>query len=309
MKILLIRKQLIIDLIILIFILILVCLASFCYYFSNSITSQTIFPVNPSKDSDYDLTGDGITDNFQLISNENIIDFNVKTSSSEFYFSKEVNDKILFTKSIHWDPKIFIHDLSRNNIPEIILMGSKNNKSIYYIFVWNNNKFNLIASDNGNILGILDCKNTKTPQCISLSSASGGNSAKSFMVVNNSALDTTSSNLNLPSLDSILNFINLVELPYNLDELPDIFTNNINKNELSILWNLDKDNYSYAFQNAFFYDYNWNDEGDPTAFKWRLSFEKSKLSGQDGDKEELCLFLDIIKDHSAFKITSIQKSK
>ena len=135
MKILLIRKQLIIDLIILVFVLILGGLASFYYHFNNSITSQTIYPVNPSKDSDYDLTGDGLPDNFQLTSNENKIDFNVKTSSSEFYFSKEINDKILFTKSIHWDPKIFIHDLSRNNVPEIILIGSKNNKSILYIWL------------------------------------------------------------------------------------------------------------------------------------------------------------------------------
>lgn len=308
MKILLIKKQLIIDLIFIISILIIGSI-TFYYQSNKSKTSQTIYPVNPSKDSNYDLTGDGLEDLFQLISNENKIDFNVKTSSSEFYFSKEIDDKILFTKSIHWEPKIFIHDLTRNNIPELILIGSKNNKSIYYIFGWNNNKFNLIASGNSNILGILDCKNTRTPQCISLSSSSGGNSAKSFMIINNSLLNITSSNTNVPSLDSILSFVNLIELPYNLDELPDIFTTDINKNELSTLWNLDKDNYSYAFQNAFFYDYDWNNEGEPIAFKWRLSFEKNKLTGRDGDKEELCLFLDVIKDHSVYKITTIQKSK
>ena len=306
MKILLIKKNIIIDLFIII--LIIAC-TTFYYQFKKEISHQTIYPVNLSKDLDYDLTGDGYKDSFKLISNENKIDFHVKTSSSEFYFSKEINDKILFTKNIHWEPKIFIHDLSRNNIPEIILIGSKNNKSIYYIFGWNNNKFNLISSGDSNILGILDCKNSKTPQCFSLSASSGESSANSFMIINNSALNTTTDNNTIPSLDSVLNFINLIELPYNLDELPDIFTSNINKEELSIFWNLDKDNYSYAFQNAFFYDYEWNDSGDPIAFKWRLSFEKNKLIGQDGDKEELCILIDLIKDHANYKITTIQKVK
>ena len=308
MKILLIKKKLIIDMI---FIISIFIIASATFYFQSSKLKalQAIYPVNLSKDTEYDLTGDGSKDSFQLISNENKVDFNIKTSNTDFYLSKEVDDKILFTKNIHWSPKIFMHDLSRNNIPELILMGSKNNKNTYYVFGWNNNKFNLITSGNSNILGILDCKNTKTPQCFSLSSSSGAKSINSFMVINNSFFNTTTSNTNLPSLDTTLSFINLIELPYNLDELPDIFTTDINKDELSIFWALDKDNYSYAFQNAFFYDYEWNDSGEPIALKWRLSFEKNKLNGQDGDKEELCILLDVIKDHSQYKITTIQKSK
>ena len=308
MKILLIRKSLIIDII---FIISIIIIGSVTFYYqsTNVKSLQTVYPVNLSNDSDYDLTGDGYKDSFQLISNENKIDFNVKASSSEFYFSKEIDDKVLFTKNIHWIPKIFIHDLSRDNVPEIILIGSKNNKSTYYIFGWKDNKFNLISSGNGNILGILNCKNSKTPQCFSLSSSSGQNSSNSFMIINNSILDTSNSNTNLPSLESVLSFINLIELPYSLDELPDIFANNISKDELSIFWNLNKDDYSYSFQNAFFYDYEWNDSGEPIAFKWRLSFEKNKLNGQDGDKQELCILIDVIKDNSIYKITTIQKSK
>lgn len=310
MKILLIKKKFIIDIVFLISLLII---GSIIFYFQSSKfkSLQTVYPVNFSKDTEYDLTGDGLKDSFKLISNENKIDFNIKTSSSEFYLSRELDDKILFTKSLHWTPKTFIHDLSRNNIPELILMGPKNNKNVYYIFAWDNDKFNLITSGNNNILGILDCKNSKTPQCFSLSSSSASSSINAFMIINNKFLNTTNNDVpaTIPSLDTILNFINLIELPYNLDELPDIFTNNINKDELSIFWSLDKDNYSYAFQNAFFYDYDWNEYNEPIAIKWILSFEKNKLSGQDGDKEEMCVFLDIIKDHSSYKITTIQKSR
>ncbi len=308
MKILLINKRFIIDII---FITVLIIVGSVTFYFQSTKfkSYQTIYPVKMSNNTEYDLTGDGFKDSFKLTSNENKIDLNVKTSSSEFYLSKETDDKILFTKSIHWSPKIYIHDLSRNNIPKLILIGSKNNKSIYYVFGWNNNKFNLITSGNNNILGILDCKNSKTPQCFSLPSSSAGNSINSFMIINNKFLNTTSGNANIPSLETALSFINLIELPYNLDELPDIFTTDINKDELSIFWNLDKDNYSYAFQNAFFYDYDWNSSGEPIALKWRLSFEKNKLNGQDGDKSEFCILIDVIKDHSSYKITTIQKTK
>ena len=84
------------------------------------------------------------------------------------------------------------------------------------------------------------------------------------MVINNDILNTSKDNNNIPSLDSVIKFINLVEYNYVVDELPDIFTSGINSNELSLLWNLDKDNYSYAFQNAFFYDYKWDANVDPT---------------------------------------------
>ena len=309
MKILLIKKSLIINIL---FIICLIIIGGVTFHFQSSKVNslQTVYPVNFSKDTEYDLTGDGFKDSFQFISNENKVDINIKTSSSDFYLSKEINDKTLFTKNLHWTPKTFIHDLSRNNVPEIILIGYKNSKSIYYVFGWNNNKFNLLASGNNNILGILDSKNSKTPQCLSLSSSSAGNSSSSFMIVNNNFIDTSHNNtIHLPSLETTLSFINLIELPYDLDEVPDIFTTDINKNQLSLLWNLDKDNYSYAFQNAFFYDYDWNDSSEPIALRWILSFEKNKLNGQDGDKEELNIFLDVIRDHSTYKITTIQKSK
>ena len=86
MKILLIKKKFIIDIVFLISLLII---GSIIFYFQSSKfkSLQTVYPVNFSKDTEYDLTGDGLKDSFKLISNENKIDFNIKTSSSEFYLS------------------------------------------------------------------------------------------------------------------------------------------------------------------------------------------------------------------------------
>lgn len=307
MKILIIRKRFIKSLI---FFTVLFILSLSIFYLTTRKfeTKETLYPINISQDIKYDLTGDGNKEVLELINNQNRIDFNIKTNTSDFYLSKQTPDKILFNQNLHWKPEVFIHDLSRDNIPELLLFGSKNNKSTYYIFHWNKDKFELLLTDNKNIFGILDSKNTKTPQCFSLNSSEGTKSLNSFMIINNTVLDTTTKNQSLPTLDSVTNFINLIELPYELDELPNIFSSKINKDELSLLWNLDKENSSYAFQNAFFYDYDWDDYGQPTTFKWRLSFEKSKLKGMESDKNEMILLIDLIKDDNSYKITSIQKS-
>ncbi|AQS10885.1 hypothetical protein CLOBY_30340 [Clostridium saccharobutylicum] len=308
MKILILKKKIIINIIVITCLLFLFLVVF--YLTSSKFTSiQTIYPLNFSKDIQYDLTGDGVKDTIETIDGQNQIDFNIKSLDKDYYLSKQINDKILFTINNHWSPKVFIHDISRDSIPEIIIQGSKNNKSVNYIFSWDKKKFSLISSTNKNILGILDCKNTKTPQCYSISSSEGISSLNSFMLINDNILDTTSENPTVPSLDSVTSFINLIEIPYNLDETPDIFTTSINSDELSLLWNLDKDNFSYTFQNAFFYDYEWNNSGEPTAIKWRLSFEKNKLKGSINDKSEFVILVDVVKSNSSYKISSIQKSK
>lgn len=311
MKILIIKKKLLIKSILFIFIslIIIMTILLLCNKFN---TQETLFPLNSSKNYSYDLNGDGSKDNIQLVEGQNKIDVCIKCANEEYYLSKKLSDKILFTSSNHLKPKIFVHDLSRNSIPEIILMGLKDSKTAAYIFQWNKNEFVPIYNDSKNIFGILNCKNSRTPQCYSLNAANGLSSLNSFMIIKNSVLDTTADSKSLPSFDSVTNFINLIELPYVLDELPDIFSTNINKDELSLLWNLDKDNNSYSFQNGFFYDYEWNDSGSPACIKWRLSFEKSSLKGSDSDKQELVLLIDLHKNNdspSSYKITSIQISK
>ena len=129
------------------------------------------------------------------------------------------------------------------------------------------------------------------------------------MLINDELLDTSKENSTLPSLDSVTHFIDLIQLPYVIDDVPDIFTSTIDKENLSLLWTLDKDNYYYSFQNAFFYDYNWTESGEPSFIRWRLSFEKSNLKGAENDKTEFILLIDLEKEASSYKINCIQKIK
>ena len=130
------------------------------------------------------------------------------------------------------------------------------------------------------------------------------------MIINNELLDITNNTTNtIPSLNNINNFIKLIETPYELDVLPDIFSNKIDSKDLSTLWNLDKENHSYSFQDAFFYDYEWDNSSNPISLKWRLTFEKNKLKGEEGDKNEVIFYIDSNLEDSSFRITSIKKIK
>lgn len=308
MKILILKKKGLVNTIFYIgFIIFFILLIYFVSDRANS--KQTISPINIHQDTQLDLTGDGKKETLQLLNSQNKIDFNIISHNGNFYLSDSINDKTLFTNNNHWEPKVFPNDISRDNIPELIIQGSKNNKSISYVFHWNKKNFDLVYSNTNNILGILDSKNSKTPQCYSISSSEGVSSLNSFMLINDNTLDTTKDNLNIPSLDSVTKFIDLIQLPYVFDDLPDIFTSRIDKKDLSLLWALDKDNYSYSFQNAFFYDYKWTESYEPSCLRWRLSFEKSSFKGSVNDKNEFIILLDLEKDNSSYKINSIQRLK
>lgn len=308
MKILILKKRVLLKTAF--FIILFFLILTIFYYTSDKFkVLQTISPINISNETQIDLTGDGTKDTLQLLNSQNKIDFLINCSAYDHYLSNSVPDKILFTNNNNWEPKIFLHDINRDNIPEIVLLGSKNDKSICYVFHWNKKNFNLIYSSQNNVFGILDSKNSRTPKCYSLSLSEGFSSLNSFMLINNSVLDTSKDNVTLPSFDSISNFINLIELPYVIDDLPNIFTTSIDKENLSLLWNLDKDNYSYAFQNAFFYDYRWNESGDASAIRWRLSFEKYNSKGTRNNKSEIVFLIDLVKDGSSYKINAIQKAK
>ncbi|AIY79284.1 hypothetical protein FDC58_09000 [Clostridium botulinum] len=276
---------------------------------NKSNTLQTIAPIDSTKNIDADLTCDGQNEHMEFIKKDNTVDLNISHNSNSTYLSSKINDNILFSLNNHWSPKIYLYDLSRDIKPEIILQGVKENKSICYIFSWKDDKFQNLYSSDKNIFGILDSKNNKTPQCFSLSASKGNSSSNSFMIINNEVLDTTNDTSTIPSLNNITNFIKLIETPYELDDLPDIFSAKIDRKDLSTLWNLDKENYSYSFQDAFFYDYDWDSYSNATSLKWRLTFEKNKLKGEEGDKSEVIFYLDSMIEDSNFKIVSIKRIK
>lgn len=305
MKVVIINKKALINTLFYVELLVFSILLIYFFYTANN-SKQTISPINLNQTIQSDLNGDGKKESLQQLNSQNKIDFSIISSNDDFYLSNSIEDKILFNNNTHWQPKVFLNDVSRDAIPELIIQGSKNNKPVSYVFHWNKKNYDLVYSSTNNIFGILDSKNSKTPQCFSVASSEGSASLNSFMLINNNALDTSKDNLSIPSFDSVTKFIDIVQLPYVFDDLPDIFTTTIDKRDLSLLWTLDKDNFTYSFQNGFFYDYKWTDTYEPSSLRWRLSFEKSSFKGSQNDKSEFILLLDLEKNNDCYKINSIQ---
>lgn len=264
--------------------------------------------INGNKESSIDLDGDGNLDTLTIENKKNtyIIKINCKNKSytlTSNCSNNELGDNI---KSCPLSVK-YIY-LSRSNTPSILVTGYKNGEPIHHLFTWIDNSFCDIFCSTNNLTGILDSDNSKSPTFVSLSSKKGDSSTSLFMMENNKLRDISFSKQTVPSIKNLQHFIDTVQLPYELDESPDIFTEDIDSNELSILWNLNKESFSYSFQHGFFKDTKWDSNSNIYEISWILSFEKKPKVSGDTNAEELKLHLIFTRtEDDSFKISSIKK--
>lgn len=304
MKFIYITKKQIFKISLLTFIIILLCIL----FLSNKVNPfheiQTFNPINIENEINEDVTGDGKKDLLTITTNKNGKDVKITCENNTFSLASLCHDNYLCDDVKFWPIDIYISNLSRNSTPEIIVRGCKKSKAVTYIFRWFNNKFIKIFDDEKNLFGILDSNGNCTPQCYSVNSSSVS-MLNSFMIIDNKLLDISSSCKTVPDIDKIQKFIDLIEITYELDEVPDIFTENINESELALLWNLDKDHNTYSFQNGFFYDENANEKGDITSLKWKLSFEKYIKEKDDSSKKQIIIYVTTtLTPEGIYKISS-----
>lgn len=285
----------------LLFVCLLITLSIIIY--RKNTKSAAVF--NPLKNNtSVDITADGINDIIEL----NNTSITVKVNNSKYLLNNYVKDCTLTSSPSCWPYSAYVLYLSRNLRPEIIIQSNNNNKSNVSIVNFQNNHFKNIYASNKNIFGILDYKTNKTPLCFSLNSNEGSSSIDSFMLIQGEAVNFNKFNYQIPGLDNSLKFIDLIQTDYELDEIPDIFTTNINSQELSILWNLDKEHYNYSFQDGFFIDDYTDTSGTTTSISWRLTFERYKKNYNDSYKKQVIIYISCdLADDGYYKISSINK--
>jgi len=285
---------------------ILIILILFLVFPINPFESENVFnPIDINKNFYLDLTGDGSKDILEVISKNDKKDIKITTSNRIFCLSDLISDKILCDDISWWPLKVYVKDISRTTTPEIILQGSKNKKPITYLFSWHEDNFVNIYESSKNLFGILDSKGNKTPQCYNINSFSGISSLSSFMILDNKALDITKDCNPISNFETIQTFIDIIQKNYELEELPNIFKENILTTELAVLWNLDKDHNAYSFEDGFFYDESIDNDGSITSLKWRLTFEKYIKDKGDSSKAELVIYVTVEKSiENSYKISS-----
>lgn len=298
MKVIFIKKYKLFSFIILFFIILIISI----YFFTNNqtITTSSLSPME--KNTAIDINADGIKDNFAITNNSIILSVN----NRNFDLSSYYNNNLLTSSPSSWPVKSYVMKLSRNIKPEILIQSNCNKVSNISIFRFENNALEKIYSENNNIFGVLNLNNTVTPICYSLISSQGNSSLKSFIITNTEVIDTTRYYNNIPGINNILTFIDLVQKDYEIDDTPNIFSEEINSNELGILWNLSKENFTYSFQDAFFSDDFTDKDGNITSLVWRITFERYNKGLDDNSKKEIIFYLTSELDYTNdFRISGI----
>lgn len=267
---------------------------------NNLHVSNAYSPI--SDNTSIDINADGINDVINVSNNTAIVTINKKQYNLSDYV-KTINDS---STTASWPLKMYLCNISRNLSPEIILQSNYDNKSILAILSYCENSFTNIYQTTNNIFGITHLNSSKTPICYSINSSEGISSLNSFMISNNTIIDITKFNKTIPGIENILPFIDLIEAQYELDSIPNIFSDNISSEELKILWNLDKDNNTYSFQDGFFIDKSSDIEGNINSISWRLTFEKFNKTNSNSKKEIILNVITDIDNEGNHKISSIR---
>ncbi|MPQ43973.1 FG-GAP repeat domain-containing protein [Clostridium tarantellae] len=251
-----------------------------------------------------DLNGDGKEDVLYITAKEEKYYVEALINKKTYFFNEKKTLKTLGNYYSHWPMTINIIDINRDRIPEIIIQSSQENTPIQHIFTWNNNEFLDIYCSTNNILGILDSSNNKTPKLLSASLESSQSNIQQYLMKEKNLKNISYEKNSLPGLNSVIQFIDLIEYPYELSETPNIFAPNINSDELAILWQLDKENFTYTFQDCFFRDDSWDSSNTLSSCTWTLNFKKA-LKNSDKDFSQISFKICLNKINNEFFISLI----
>lgn len=261
---------------------------------------STFEPIDNSKEYILDLDGDGIIDSLKVVKNNSKPDIKITTNAKSYYLSDNCENSFISTD--FFPMKVYIFETIRNDTPIIVIQCN----NTINIFSWNKTKFSNLIKLDGNIFGILNSKNSKTPVYYAFTSSKGMSTLNSYMLINKESLNVSKELNSIDGISNIISFIDLIEKSYEIEDLPDIFSTTIDTSNLAILFNLDKEHNTYSFQNAFFYDESFDEEDNSIEIKWRLSFEKFTKDGTNSSKEEKVIYVSTSKNEDgSFKISNI----
>ncbi|MCX0371666.1 hypothetical protein LIZ77_12940 [Clostridium perfringens] len=269
-------------------------------------STKSVINENTIKESvKSDLNGDGKEDCLYIeLGNENkyILNATINEKSYELTPNKTINSLGNFSPSRPITLNLL--DLDRNNIPEIIVQSSEENSSIQHLFKWTGNEFEDIFYSTNNILGVVDSNNGKTPKILSFSLGDSKENIQKYMLLNKKFKNISYDTVEPTGLYSIISFIDIISLNYEISELPNIFATYIPKEDLSQIWRLEKESYYYDFQDAFFRDIDWNNNGEVTNSSWILNFNKIPKENPN-NKSQVKFTIQLERINDTFLINSI----
>ena len=291
-------------------IIIAILLIFFLFFRKTSISTFNI--VNETKMMQADLTGDGTKDILYIKAEKDKYYIQINSEDKSYYLEPSKKINTVGNYYTEWPMRLTLMDISRNNVPEIFIQASQNNKAIQHAFLWNGEKFDDIFCSTNNILGFVDSKNNKTPKVLSGNIKDGKMNFISYIFVKNSLKSFDYNYIdNYMGKNTILGFINLMA-SFPLAELnisKELFAPDLNGNDISLLGDLSNRKVYFNFQDAVFKDYNWDKDGNVSEVLWTLNFKGSSINNLKETKNytiELILkLIPKVDKVSTFKISSI----
>lgn len=279
------------------------------YKFNNDMkTVNTFLSTSKSEEIYIDLNGDGKKDVLYISSSNDQYTISSNINGTNYQFNPKSPISTLGKPNEYWPATIKFIDLSRDKIPEIIIQSSENSVAIFHIFKWTGSEFKDIYCSTNEIFGIIDSNNNKSPKFISFSLNNNIEDIQKYMVLNNNVKNISYENLKVPAYNTVNEFINIITLPYNLYNLPGIFSEDIPYSLIHQLDILNKEDFYYVFQDGFFKDINWNEENNISEVHWILRFRKSsKKNNLNSELLEWDLTLKNIGSEK-FIITNLKKA-
>lgn len=287
------------------FITIILISFTLIFIFKDNSTKSVINENTIKETIKSDLNGDGKEDCLYIeLGSENnyIINATINEKSYELTPNKTINS--LGNFSPNRPITLNLLDLDRNNIKEIIVQSYEEDSSIQHLFKWTGNGFEDIFYSTNNILGIVDSNNGKTPKILSFSLGDSKENIQKYMLLNKKFKNISYDTVEPTGLYSIISFIDIISLNYEISELPNIFATYISKEDLSQIWRLEKESYYYDFQDAFFRDIDWNNNGEVTNSSWILNFNKIPKENPN-NKSQVKFTIQLEKINDTFLINSI----
>lgn len=244
-----------------------------------------------------DLNGDGEKDTLYLKEEDNNYFIHITLNNKDIYLKPDKSNDTLGEKSSYWPIRISLVDVNRDKIPEICIQGSKDNSAIQHIFAYENDGFKDIFSGNNNLTGFINIHTNKSPILISGNYSSGNIKIDSFYLLHNTlkSIDLKSDS-SFVGKDTILSFINFMEdLSLGNDTMPyKIVSEQLNSEDYAVIGRLSAQNRKFLFQDGYFVDNKYNDDGELEEIKWNLNF-KGISNSNNNDIKNYNLELLLIK--------------
>lgn len=304
-KIIIIRKKsLILFCVIFLFIIGLLLVS---YFFKNNnakvITTSTV--VSTEKAIKRDFTGDGKEDLLYISSKNNKYYLEVYSSEKSYFLEPTKKLNTMGSLSSFWPMTLSFFDISRDRKPEIFVQASQDKIPVQHIFSWVGGEFKDVFCSTNNIFGILDSNNNKTPRLVSMNIKDSQITAEQFMLLGSSIKNCTSDSFTVPGINSVSLFIDMIESTGEIKKVYDIFKSNISENDLSLLWQLDKTDYIYELNDAFFIDKKWTTDGKIKELQWTINFRKIKIQGKE-EPTQVTMKLGLILEEDKYNISYIK---